>query len=164
MRCSASRLIGLLCSAALLSTGAIAGEAPIDIQVTQAWIRWLPQNLPAGGYMTVTNTGMAKRVLIGASSPDYGVVSFHQTRVANGATSMTPVTSIAIAPHASVSFRPGGYHIMLMQPARSLRPGDKVPMTLRFADGRSLDVLLQVRAPASDAESSADMSGMLGMR
>jgi periplasmic copper chaperone A len=150
-------------SATLLSTTAIAG-APTDIQVTQAWIRWLPQNLPAGGYLTVTNTGTTKRVLTGVTSPDYGEVSFHLTRVIDGTITMTPVTSIAIAPHASVSFRPSGYHIMLMRPARSIHPGDKVPMTLRFADGQSLNVQLEVRAAGSDAESSTDMSGMPGMR
>lgn len=150
---------------ALMNPVAYPGQPSAGIQVTHAWIRWLPQNLPAGGYMTVINTSSAKSVLIGATSPDYGEVSFHQTRTANGTSTMMPVDSIAIAPHASVSFSPGGYHIMLMRPTHSLHPGDKVSMSLRFADGQSLDVQFEVRAAASgDADSSADMPNMPGMR
>jgi copper(I)-binding protein len=165
MRFRSSRLIGLIFLVALLSTTAHPGQPAIDIQVTQAWIRWLPQNLPAGGYMTVINTGAAARVLIGATSPDYAEVSFHQTRDTNGTSTMVPVASIVIAPHATVSFSPGGYHMMLMRPAHSLHPGDRVTMSLRFADGQKLDVQLEVRAAAaSDADSSTEMPAMPGMR
>src|SRR6202022_4443122 len=63
---------------------------PSDIKVTDAWIRWLPANLPGAGYMTLTNTGNATYTLVGAKSADYGEVSFHQTRNHDGMNEMTP--------------------------------------------------------------------------
>ena len=48
---------------------------------------------------------------------------------------MQPVQQVAIPPHRSLSFAAGGYHIMLEHATRSLQPGDRVSMTLRFADG-----------------------------
>jgi hypothetical protein len=51
---------------------------------------------------------------------------------------MVPVASVDVPPHGSVSFAPGGYHLMCMAPAATLKPGTSVPMTLRFADGGTL--------------------------
>ena len=142
-----SWLMGLVLCAGLL-TGAAArpGESSIDIQVKDAWIRWLPANVPGGGYMTVINTGSAARVLIGASSPDYGEVSIHQTRIRMGLNAMTRVESVELKPLIPVRFSEGGFHLMLMQPKRSLRLGDRVLITLHFAQGPSIEVAFEVRA------------------
>jgi periplasmic copper chaperone A len=131
---------------AVLSTSALATDIDAGIQVTEAWIRWLPANIPSGGYMTVINTGSVPQVLISATSPDFGQLSFHQSVTNNGVSEMVAVGSLTIKPQSSVRFSPGGYHIMLMQPKRALHPGDRVPITLRFADGHSLAVPFEVRA------------------
>jgi copper(I)-binding protein len=141
----ASWLMGPVLCAGLL-TGTAASEPAIDIQVTDAWIRWLPAGVPGGGYMTLVNTGPAARVLIGATSSDYGEVSMHQTRVRNGVNEMTPVASIELRPQILVRFAEGGYHLMLLQPKRPLKPGDRVLVTLRFAQGPSVEVAFEVRA------------------
>jgi copper(I)-binding protein len=130
-------------------TAARPGE-PSDIQVKDAWIRWLPANVPGGGYMTLINTGSAARVLIGASSPDYGEVSMHQTRLRDGVNEMTPVASIELRPRVPVRFAEGGYHLMLGQPRRPLKPGDRVLITLRFAQGPPVEVPFEVRAGNSN--------------
>jgi copper(I)-binding protein len=134
----------VLCAGLL--TGTAASEPAIDIQVKDAWIRWLPAGAPGGGYMTLVNTGTAARVLIGATSSDYGEVSMHQTRVRNGVNEMTPVASIELRPQILVRFAEGGYHLMLLQPKRPLKPGDRVLVTLRFAQGPSVEAAFEVRA------------------
>ncbi len=142
-----SWLMGLVLFAGLIAgTAAHPGEPSIDIQVKDAWIRWLPANAPGGGYMTLINTGSAARVLIGASSPDYGEVGIHQTRIRNGLNEMTRVESVELKPLIPVRFAQGGYHLMLMQPKRSLRPGDRVLITLHFAQGPSIEAPFEVRA------------------
>ena len=147
MRSSSWIRVGLVLWAGLLGGAAVrCGESAPDIQVKEAWIRWLPANVPGGGYMTMINTGSAARTLIGASSPDYGEVSIHQTRNRNGMNEMTPVESIELRPLVLVRFAEGGYHLMLMQPKRSLKPGDRVLITLRFAQGPPVEVPFQVRA------------------
>jgi copper(I)-binding protein len=136
----------VLCAGLLTGTAAHPGELSTDIQVMDAWIRWLPANVPGGGYMTLINTGSAARVLIGASSTDYGEISIHQTRIREGLNDMARIESVELKPLIPVRFAEGGYHLMLMQPKRSLRPGDRVLITLHFAQGPSIEVPFEVRA------------------
>jgi periplasmic copper chaperone A len=139
--------MGLVLWAGLLAGTAAHPDAhSADIQVKDAWIRWLPANVPGGGYMTLINTGPAARVLIGASSPDYGEVSIHQTRIHEGLNDMIRVESVELRPLIPVRFAQGGYHLMLMQPKRPLKPGDRVRITLHFAQGPSIEVPFEVRA------------------
>jgi periplasmic copper chaperone A len=151
MRSSSSIRIALVLWVGLLGGAAAhSGEPTPDIQVKEAWIRWLPANVPGGGYMTLINTGAAVRVLVGASSPDYGEVSIHQSRIRNGMNEMAPVESIELKPLIAVRFAEGGYHLMLMQPKRPLEPGDRVLITLRFAQGPPVAVPFEVRAGNSN--------------
>jgi len=119
-------------------------KAP-TIRVEEAWIRWLPAGVPAGGYATLANIGDRPVILVAASSPEFGEISLHQTLDRGGTVDMVPVAKISINPHSSVNFAAMGYHFMLMQPSESRKPGDQVPITLRFADGASMVVPFEVR-------------------
>ncbi len=163
----------VLC-AALLTAMALAlaicglgiAAVPAPVQVTDAWIRWLPAGLPAGGYATLHNTGAQPQLLTGASSPDYESVSLHQTLMHGQMSAMQPVAQIPIAPGATVSFAAGGYHIMLEHAKRGIVPGDHVAITLHFAGGASVQVPFEVRkpsAPPSDSHDMPDMPDMPGM-
>jgi copper(I)-binding protein len=148
--------------------GSRAQHGAEDLLIEQAWIRWLPANLPAGGYLTVANHGDQPVVLVGASSPDYASVGLHRSVTTGGVNDMQPVKQISVAPHSTLSFSATGYHLMLMMPVRPVAPGDRVPITLRFADGRRQVVDFEVRkpdatAPAAPAPSMRGMPGMKNM-
>lgn len=113
---------------------------PAAVHVQQAWIRWLPAGLPSGAYAKITNDGDTVLRLAGASSPDYGMVMLHESRLAHGDSSMVMVDHLDILAHGSVALAPGGYHLMLMHAKKAIKPGDKVPMILRFAGGETLQV------------------------
>lgn len=102
-----------------------------DMQVSDAWIRSLPANLPAAGYFTLRNDGKATVELTGAASAACGMAMLHRST----ATGMEDVSSVAVAPGATVKFAPGGYHLMCMNPTGAIKPGAKVSVTLSFSDG-----------------------------
>ena len=135
---------------ALASLVSPASQPLPDVQAMGAWIRWLPADLPAAGYMTLTNTGAVPAVFVGAGSPDFGQITLHRTRTVQGVKGMVPVDSVTVAPGASVDFAAQGYHLMLMQSRRAVHPGDRVLVTLRFANGGSIDASFEVRAVAAD--------------
>ena len=152
----------LLASASLgLAANAFA-QAPAAVHVSEAWIRWLPAGLPAGGYMTLRNDSAKPVALTGASSADYGQVMLHHSVMKNGTMQMLPVARVEVPAHGELQFKPGGYHIMLMQARHEVHPGDQVPVTLSFADGEQLQVKFEVRKPAASGYAPAHgaMPGM----
>lgn len=152
------KLPSLICAGLLaFSACALAAAAPAtpNVHVKNPWIRWLPASLPAGGYAVIENDSDAMVQLVGAGSPDYGRVMLHHSRLAHGDSTMVPVDHLDIPAHGSVKLAPGGYHLMLSHAKRPIKPGDKVPVTLRFASGATLQVDFSVlpadaSGPASD--------------
>lgn len=139
----------ILMGAALvaLSATAFAAAPPTspDAQVEHAWIRWLPAKLPAAGYAVIRNVGDDNLRLTGASSPDYGMVMLHHSRLAQGDSTMEMVDHLDIPAHGSVTLAPGGYHLMLSQPTHPIKPGDRVKVTFEFAGGGELQTDFSVR-------------------
>jgi periplasmic copper chaperone A len=133
------------CAAAICWVALALASAGPAIRVEEAWIRWLPAGVPAGGYMTLTNTSDRPVILISASSPDYAEVSLHRTLNRGGTLEMAPAGEITIDPHTSLNFASMGYHFMLLQPSSPRQPGEHIPITLRFAGGASLTVQFEVR-------------------
>jgi periplasmic copper chaperone A len=150
---------GLMTCAALLVHSTYSADVAATVVASHAWIRWLPANLPAAGYVTLRNDGGRPVTLIGASSADYGAAMFHESRNQQGVEQMLPMDRIRIAPHSQVSFAPEGLHIMLMDPAKAIQPGDHVLIRLRFADGSSLQIQFEVRRPDGTAVKGAAVPG-----
>lgn len=139
------RRLGLAAGAALLLGAHAAWAVPQDIAISQPWMRYVTSATPAAGYFTLTNRGGQEAVLSGASSPACKKLMLHQSMQMNGADQMRMVMSVAVPPHGSVTFRPGGYHLMCMSPAPAIAPGASVPVTLRFEDGSTLTANFPVR-------------------
>lgn len=138
------------CLASVLFGTAPAAQAAgaAALSVANGWVRWLPNNLPAAGYLTIKNNGDKAVDLNDASSPDYGSVMLHQT-VANGSTSkMEMVDKVTVPAHGALNVAPGGYHFMLEGAKHPIKPGDTVKLKLRFSDGTALDTTLPVKSPA----------------
>jgi copper(I)-binding protein len=131
-----------------IAATAAAAAPPATIAVSDAWVRWLPANLPAGGYVTLRNTGIRAQTLTGATSPDYAEISLHQSVQRDGVSQMQPVAQIEIAPGHALSLAAGSYHLMLEQPTRPLKPGDEVSITFHFAGGSSTTAQFAVRPPS----------------
>lgn len=134
------QLARTLACTGLIAASAAATAATPDAHVEHAWIRWLPANLPVAGYATIVNDGDGTLRLASASSPDYTGVMLHRSRLAQSDSTMVMVEHLNIPAHANVKLAPGGYHLMLTHARRPIRPGDKVPITLSFADGTTLQV------------------------
>jgi periplasmic copper chaperone A len=149
--------LGLMGAVASLGVASGAQDAAA-MQIRDAWVRWLPGNLPAGGYVTLVNTSDRPISLVTASSPDYARVSLHRSRTTAGISQMLPVNKITVGAHSSLEFGAQGYHLMLERPTRALQPGDHVSVTLQFADSSAVTATLEVRRPGAGA--GAEMPGM----
>jgi periplasmic copper chaperone A len=121
----------MLIAAALAST---AASACPELAVEQAWIREAPPGAMSAAYAKLTNKGKRALVVDGARSPDFGGAGLHRTVIDDGIARMREGT-LQIAPGASAMLEPGGWHLMLFDPARPLKAGDTVALTLTCGSG-----------------------------
>lgn len=154
-----------LASASSLAAAADAppSAAMRELEVRDAWVRWLPSELPEAGYLTLINRSDRPIELTAVSSDAYRETSLHRSVTQDGMSRMQPVSTISVPAHATLRFADAGYHIMLMHPAHALAPGEHVPLTLHFGNGASRTVSFEVRAPNGSAPAQGDMKGMPGM-
>ncbi|HEY0504937.1 MAG TPA: copper chaperone PCu(A)C [Lysobacter sp.] len=124
--------LALILSAA--SFGASAREcAP---QVRDGWVRMPPAAMPMmAGFGRIENACGNPVVIVGARSPAFGDVSLHETRVVEGVSRMRALPELRIAPGQSAVLKPGGMHLMLMQPTTALQPNSKVAVEFTLKDG-----------------------------
>ncbi|MCK2182828.1 copper chaperone PCu(A)C [Halomonas getboli] len=134
----------------LLATMIATGSAQAgDLDVSDARLRLMPGDLPAAGYFRLHNAGDHTVTLTGADSEAYGSVMLHMTVSEDGMSSMHAVSSLDIAPGNTLAFAPKGYHLMFMKRTQPLAVGDKVEVTLTFADAPALPVTFDVVSPAT---------------
>ena len=147
------RVVGPAASAAVLlalALSAPAFAAPKGVTIEKPWIRLIIKARPAAGYFTLHNNGDKAVVLTGASSSGCGMAMLHQSKEVNGVEKMLPVKSVTVKPHGTLSFAPGGYHVMCMKPQSSMVIGKSVPMTLKFAGGETLTAQFPVKGPGGN--------------
>ena len=129
---------------ALSAVPAASEEAGVSVR--DAWIRETPPGMTMmAGYMQLRNNTPRPQLLVAASSSGFQSVMIHRTIVKDGMAGMAHAPRIELAANASLIFAPGGYHLMLMNPQRTLRTGDRVDINLEFHGGLVLPVAFEVR-------------------
>ncbi len=136
--------LALVCATAIPRAFA-ADCAP---RVRDGWIRLTPGGMPMhAGFGRIDNPCAAPVTVVSAKSPAYGRVELHESRIVDGVSRMRAVPTLRIAPDGAAVLKPGGLHLMLMRPATTLKPGSRVAVEFRTADGRTLLGEFEVRSP-----------------
>jgi copper(I)-binding protein len=146
MNMTRTRLPWLALSLCLLSLSACARDcAP---QVRDGWVRMPPGDMPMmAGFGRIENRCPTPATIVSASSPAFGDTSLHETRIVDGVSRMRAVPDLRIAPDDAAVLKPGGLHLMLMQPRAPLKAGSRVAIEFRLQDGRTLLGEFEVRGP-----------------
>ena len=138
---NAYRLVaGLALSFALPSLAACArdgGDASCAPRVRNGWVRLVPGGMPMhAGFGRIENACAAPATIVSASSPSYGSVMLHESRIVGGVNQMRMLQELRIAPDDAAVLKPGGLHLMLMDPTSPLKPGSHVAIDFALKDGR----------------------------
>jgi len=132
----------------LLLSMLVAVPAPVlgqtndsKVRVEEAWARRAPMiesgDSKAGSgngvvYVLLVNSGQGHDALLSAASDAAAAAEIHETYRDMGMMMMRPVKKIDLPSGRKVEMRPGGYHIMLLNLKRDLKPGEVVTLTLQF--------------------------------
>ncbi|MFL6585810.1 MAG: copper chaperone PCu(A)C [Luteimonas sp.] len=136
-----------------------AADASAGIVVSDAWIRETPPNAAvAGGYLTL-RSGAADR-LLSVETPAAASVEIHEMSHEGGMMRMRELADGVELPAGSeVTLKPGGNHLMFIDPVAPVRAGQSIEATLRFANAPEQAVTFEVHPLAGDAPAAEAHSG-----
>ena len=119
---------------------AAAPTNAVTVTAEDPWVKAVDSGMTAA-FVTLTNTSDSDLVLVSASTPASSMVELHEMAMKNGEMVMQPKEGgIPLPAGGTATLEPGGDHIMLMDVAEPIQPGDVVSLTLTFDDGSTLDV------------------------
>ena len=119
------------------------------LTITDAWTPEAPPGRMMAGFMELHNTGEEAIVLVDGESHLFGHVEIHTMIMDDGVMRMRRLDELAIEPGQTVVLRPGGLHLMLIEPQESLGLGDIIDIDLLDEQGRRYPLSSEVRARTS---------------
>lgn len=134
---------------AALALAASAASAATGVQVS-GWAQPTVAGQSTGAaYLVIRNYGPSADRLVSLASPAAGMVSVHRSMTVGDISRMRAAGAIVVPPGKILTMSPGGYHVMLMGLKAPLKPGTRLPLTVRFEHGgeRRLSLPIQMSAP-----------------
>lgn len=128
---------------ALVASTAVAHDYKIGaLQIAHPWARATPKGAAVGGgYFKITNTGSTPDRLVSGTSEISGRFEVHEMSMDNGVMKMRQLKDgIEIKPGETVEFKPGGYHVMMLDLKGPIKEGERVKGTLVFEKAGKVDV------------------------
>jgi len=142
-------------AAAALLAAVPSARAAGKLSVYDAWIRQAPPGVTMmAGYATLKNEGDAPIKVFTVQSDAFRQSSIHETVVERGVSRMRELPRVDLAPGATIEMKPGGAHLMLMEPRHPILVGDKVHMVFLLADGTRVETYFDVVAPDATGDES----------
>ncbi|MDN4504319.1 copper chaperone PCu(A)C [Alteromonadaceae bacterium BrNp21-10] len=131
-----------------LVLGLMSLSVSAAISITDATIRVLPPMVPnTSAYFTLTNNDTIERTIVSAISSAAPQVEIHEHVMLDDMMRMQQVEKVVIAPGETVTFAPGGLHLMLFGLNKPLINDDKVSVTLQMKNGEQLEFTAIAQAP-----------------
>ncbi|MDK9736142.1 copper chaperone PCu(A)C [Vibrio sp. D404a] len=140
----------ILFIATLFTAQVFAHEYTADsIQIDHPWSREAPPNATViAGFFQLKNLAEKDDFLISASTPIADRVEIHTHEMEDGMMKMIKVDNVRLATQETVMFKPGGYHLMIFNPNKPYKKGERFPMTLQFKNAGKVEVELAVEENA----------------
>jgi periplasmic copper chaperone A len=128
------------------------------LKIENAFTRPTPAGATvAVGYFTLVNIGKTDDRLVAATADISATAQIHETKMNNNVMEMRELPDgLPIPAGATVTFKPGGYHIMFMDLKRGLKPGEAIHAVLEFAKAGKVPVTFV----AADSMGAMAPSGM----
>lgn len=125
----------------LVTMTALAGcGSAREISASDAWIRLAAApGRPAAGYFAIRG-GATDQTLIAVTTVAASRVELHETMKHGPGMTMVPIGQVKVPAGSTVTFAPGGKHLMLFDVAPAIGQGASVPLKFTFADGHELTV------------------------
>ncbi len=144
-------LAGVVVGLIFLLTAARSVSGSGTLTVSDAWARPMDQGFTDAVYLTINNDTGSDETLVAAASGIADSVDLHQTVIQNNIARMLSVDKLDIPAGSTLQIAPEGYHLMLNNLHQDLSDGATFPVTLKFASGQQITVMVHVEDNAATA-------------
>lgn len=146
----AAALLAFSCAGAALAQSA---ASPL-VQVDDAWARQsVAGQRASGAFMRLT--AREPLSIVGGSSPVAAAVEVHEMKLEGDVMRMRALPALLLPAGKAVEFKPGGYHLMLLDLKQPLQRDTQVPVTLVLRDAQGVERTLQLQLPVRAAAAPA---------
>ena len=118
-----------------------------NLQVKDGWIRPAGKGMNTAFYFSAVNNTDKADTLLSVKSDVARMVQMHETFQKNGMMGMRQVKAIPIQAKSTLEFKPGGYHVMVMNLKEDLKKGDSAQFTLHFKYAGDITIKAPVKMP-----------------
>jgi len=133
-------------AAVLAATLGAPAFAFAQVTVKDPWVRaTVPEQKATGAFMQLSAPAGARLVEVRSSVA--GVVEIHEMSMEGTTMKMRAVPGIDLPAGKQVDFKPGGYHVMLMDLKQPLKDGQTVALTLILEGPDKKRESVEVKAP-----------------
>lgn len=140
------------CALAGFNHAALAQDATLSVE--DAWVRaTVPSQHATGAFMRLTSAAQGRLVAVESQAAKH--VEVHEMAMQDNVMKMRQVPGIDLPAGKAVELKPGGYHVMLIDLARQITPGDHVQLTLIVEDGAGKQRRVPVDAVARPLNAAA---------
>ncbi|MHB8930291.1 MAG: copper chaperone PCu(A)C [Melioribacteraceae bacterium] len=106
-------------------------QSPITIK--DVWARPGAKNANSALYFVVQNNGSKADTILGAKSKYAEIVEVHESfKRDNDRMGMRQVKFVAVAANSKLEFKPGGFHVMLINLLKDVKAGTSLDATINF--------------------------------
>ncbi len=124
------------------------------LEIDHAWIAEAPPvSKVMAAYMEIENESPRDRLATSMDCQEFDRAEFHQTVESDGIASMKHQQNLTVPADSEIMLKPGGYHIMLFNPARRLQAGDQTQCSMSFDDGTRIEFDLIVKKASAEDHS-----------
>ncbi|MEU8897400.1 copper chaperone PCu(A)C [Nocardia sp. NPDC048505] len=138
--------IPLLLVACSSNDDTAAASSADRVTIADQWVKAAPGGMSAA-FGTLTNDSDQPITVVAGSSPVSASIELHEMLTKPDGTKLMQAKpgGYTIAPHATLTLKPGADHIMFIGLHQALRTGSDTPITLVFGDGSAKSFTAQVR-------------------
>ncbi|MGO9482464.1 MAG: copper chaperone PCu(A)C [Candidatus Kryptoniota bacterium] len=102
------------------------------IKVENVYVRVASRGMTSAAYFTIVNSSEMPDTLYDVNADFTEMAMLHETVRNNGMVGMKEVDFVVVPARDSIDFKPGGFHIMLMDVKQDLKVGASVNFELFF--------------------------------
>ncbi|MFT5807631.1 MAG: copper(I)-binding protein [Moritella dasanensis] len=152
-------LITTLIATAIFSAAPSFAAEKTNMMIMDAWVRAAPPSAKVqAAFFTVMNHSNKPIVITDVEAQGFGRSELHLSAKKDGMMTMQKQQQVTIPASTIFQFKPGSYHVMLLEPNKIAAPGELVNVSFTLLNGEKISAEMPVKR--DNSKNKMDHSNM----